>query len=127
MKKMSIVLFLAFVVFISCSFSESPSQVVKKFYSLAAKGKISDANNLISEDGKKMLAMWGMGTSPISKIRDTIKENGGIKNIEITSEIITAGGTATVGYIIRYKNGTSKVDNEKLIKENGKWRITVSK
>lgn len=109
-----------------CSLGNSPSGVVKDFYKYTANGKVNDAFSLITPEGQSVLTQWGGGTSAIAKLTEEFKKEGGLKSLEITSEQVT-GDTATVNFTIKYGNGTTKQDNEKLIKQDGKWKITVSK
>lgn len=110
----------------SCSSFDSPSTVVKEFYRFAEAGKVNDAYKLVTQDGKEMLSKYGGGVSAISKLTDEIKRKDGIKSIKILGEEIT-GDTANVKFELIYGDGTTKNGNEKLIKEQGSWRITVSK
>ncbi len=127
MKKLIVTLMSLMVLLITaCSSFDSPSTVVKKFYEYAEAGKVNDAYELITKDGKEMLQKYAGGVSALSDLTDEIKREGGLKSINIQSEEIT-GDTAKVVFVITYGNGTTKNDNEKLIKEQGAWKITVSK
>ena len=117
---------LVYLSIVACSSFESPSTVVKDFYTYAEAGKVNDAYKLVTDEGKEMLKKYGGGVSAISSITDKIKKKGGIKTIEILSEKIT-GDTANVSFRLTYGDGTIMEDNEKLIKEQGAWRITISK
>lgn len=109
-----------------CSGSNSPSGVVKEFYKYAAAGKVNDAFELISKEGQNMLNQHAGGTAAIAKLTKEINDKGGIKAIEILSEEVI-GDTATVKFAIKFGNGSTKQDNEKPVKEGGKWKLTVSK
>lgn len=110
----------------ACSSFDSPSTVVKHFYEYVAAGKVNDAYELIAKDGKLMLQKYGGGVSALSDSTQKLKGKGGLESIKIKSEEIT-GDTAEVEFSLTYGNGTTKNDNEKLVKENGSWKITVSK
>lgn len=110
----------------ACSSFDSPSSVVKKFYEYLEAGKVNDAYELIAKDGKEMLKQYGGGVSALSDLTSEIKNKGGLKAIKIESEEIT-GDMAKVVFVITYGNGTTKNDDEELIKEQKSWKITVSK
>lgn len=125
LRKMLVLLGLFFLV-INCSLAESPSKVVTNFYKLAADGKLNDAYELISKEGKELLKNLGGGAAAIGQLTQEIKNEKGIKKIEILNEEIQ-GDLASVKFRIAFGDGSSKEDTEKLIKENGKWRLVVSK
>ena len=127
MKKLTLIsLFvLSFFSISACSSFDSPSTVVKKFYSYIEAGKVNDAYELITKDGKEMLQKYS-GVSVLSDLTRKIKSKNGINEIKIKNEEIT-GDTAKVYFELWYGNGTKKDDSEELIKENGAWHITVSK
>lgn len=110
----------------ACSSFDSPSTVVKNFYEYVEAGKVNDAYELITKDGKEMLKQYGGGVSALSDLTRKIKNKGGLKAINIENEEIT-GDTAKVVFVITYGNGTTEKDNEALIKEQSSWKITVSK
>jgi len=109
-----------------CSLGNSPSGVVKKFYNYAAAGKVNDAFNMISNEGQNVLNQYGGGVSSVAKLTERIRSKGGIKSIKITDEQII-GDTATVKFIIKYGDGSTEQDDEKPIKQDGKWKLTASK
>jgi hypothetical protein len=110
----------------ACSSFDSPAKVVEKFYSYAEAGKVNDAYELLTKDGKEMLKKYGGGVSLLSDFTREIKQKGGIKSFEIKKEEIT-GDTAKVTIKLSFGNGTKKEDNEELVKEGHAWRIAVSK
>ncbi len=57
---------------------------------------------------------------------EDIKKKRGIKTFKIVKEDIT-GEMATVSFEIIYGNAETEKDNMKLKKEDGKWKINVSK
>ena len=117
MKKLIVTLMSLMVLSLTaCSSVDSPSTVVKKFYEYAEAGKVNDAYELITKDGKEMLQKYAGGVSALSKLTSEIKRKGGLKSINIQSEEIT-GDTAKVVFAIAYGNGTTKNDNEQLVKE----------
>ena len=127
MKRIIVTLIALMVLSVTaCSSFDSPSTVVKNFYRQIETGKVNDAYDLITKEGKEMLQQYGGGVALLSDQTRKIKGKGGIKVISIRSEDIT-GDTAKVAFTLTYGNGTTKNDSEELIKEKGVWRITVSK
>ncbi len=55
---------------------------------------------------------------------DEATRNGTIQKIEILKEEVRGEG-AEVDFRIHFKDGKTKDDDEPLIKEDGKWKITI--
>lgn len=126
MKKiMAAILLLAGFAISSCSSLDSPTAVVKSFYTYLGEGKVNDAFDLITEGGQKMLQKFG-GVSMLSNGTDKMKRKGGIKGISPLSESIT-GETAKVSIKLTYGNDSTDKKTENLIKEQGTWRIVLKK
>jgi len=127
MKKVIVtMLVLSSLIIIACSSFDSPSTVVEKFYAHLEEGKVNDASELFTKGGKEMLNQFGGVAMLSDKYTRTIKEKGGIKGINIQKEEIT-GDTAKVVGILIYGNDSKKNIDEDLIKEEGAWRIAVTK
>lgn len=127
MKKLvATLMFLMVLSITACSSFDSPSTVVNKFYEYVEAGKVNDAYELITKDGKEMLQKYAGGVSALSDLTRKIKGKGGLKSINIQSEEIT-GDTAKVVFVITFGNGTTENDNEELIKEQGAWKIYKEK
>lgn len=124
-KVISVLAVLAILMGCNLLSGNSPAKVVQEFHRLVEKGELSKAYELVSQSGKGLLAMAG-GAQGLSSGTNEIKQKGGIKNIKIIKEDVT-GEMATVNFEITYGNGSVKKDNEKLIKEDGKWKLDVSK
>ena len=105
---------------VGCSSSNNPSGVVKDFMKYTADGKMNEAVNLVTEQGQ------GLVTAFFPMMTAEIKKKGGIKAIDIIKEEIT-GDTATVTHIVKYGNGSTDEDSSKLTKQDGKWKLHVSK
>jgi hypothetical protein len=58
----------------------------------------------------------------LSEATRKIREHRGIDSIEITSEQVT-GDVADVSGTIKYSDGTSENFNQKLLKEDGDWKL----
>lgn len=125
MKKTSFFLMAFFCVIMAIAgcglFNQGPSSVVKNFnYSIEA-GKTEDAISLLSTKTKQMFGGKFYAYIPQKSVE--IKKKGGISSIE-TQENIT-GDTASVTYTVTYGDGSSEEEKADLIKEDGKWKLTV--
>ncbi len=119
----------AFFVLFSCggASSNSPSSTVKTFVDKMKNGEFEAAIACISLNGKemdqeskaKLTGLMAMGKAQSDK-----KE--GIKSLDILNEEIAAdGNTAKVKVKFTYGNGETNEEEYKLVKENGKWLITI--
>ena len=118
-----------FVIFIFMGIlgcGSSPSGTVKDFYKYVEKGEVNKASDLLSKPGKELLNQLGGANNALMHTNEDISKKGGIKNIEILNED-TKGDISNIKCQITYGNGSTKIDSEKLIKEDGKWKIAVSK
>jgi len=107
--------------------SGSPSSTVKTFIDKMAKGESEAAIACISSNGKemdqeskaKLIGLMAMGKAQSDKKQ-------GIKNLDVLNEVIAAdGNTATVKVKFTFGNGDTNEEDYKLVKENGKWLITI--
>lgn len=115
--------------FNSCSSSSSPGDTVVKLYDLMKANQtekvaalyVSDKGEKFSEaETKKIEGLVAMAVEEWNK-------KDGLKNIEITEEIIEEdGNSAKVKFVTNFKNGDSKNEKAKLIKIDGKWFIKIS-
>lgn len=82
---------------------------------------VSDKGEKFSEaETKKIEGLIAMAAEQWDK-------KDGLKNIEITEEIIEEdGNSAKVKFITNFKNGDSKNEKAKLIKIDGKWFIKIN-
>lgn len=118
------VLICAGMMFIGCGSggSSNPGDVVKDFYTYMTSGDLEKAFKLLPEKNQKNFQEGPAGLKPIAKM---FKVRDGIKAIEITKEDIS-GDTATVRFKIVSNSGkSSKEMKQKLVKENGKWKIAL--
>jgi hypothetical protein len=128
MKKRMFVLVVTIVMLVlcaNCQLSSGPGKTVKNFYSLVEAGEIDQALTLLSN---KMLRSIGKDKLKSGFAQETrrTKERGGINSMEITKEDVV-GESGEVNIKLQYGNGEKKADNVKLIKENGDWKIDMSK
>jgi hypothetical protein len=116
-----VLLISAALVLFGCGLFSSPSRATKNFYLAVEAGNLDEAIKLVANKSKsgmgeeKLRAMLGEATRKI-------KQHNGIDSIEITKEEIT-GEIADVLGTIKYKDGTSENINQKLVKENGDWKL----
>lgn len=102
-----------------------PAQTIKKFYGYLEAGKVDDAVNLLSARVLNVLSRDKLKSGLADGTRQ-VKSKGGIKSIDIAKEEVV-GETADVQSKVNFGNGESKTDKSKLIKENGEWKIDLSK
>ena len=130
MKKFSVllsVLFVGTILFMaSCGGgSNTPGDVVKSYYEKIEKGDSEGAIDLIdfgdkeltAEDKEKLVEMFDNGS-------ESIKENEGIKSIEVVEENISEdGNSADVKLKVIYGNDKDEDSQAKLVKVDGKWKL----
>ncbi len=122
---MSVVFIFMFAIISGCgSAGSGPGTTVEKYYQAVESGKSDAALKLFSskeledeDTKKKLLALIAMGT-------EEIKTKDGIKSIEIEKEEID-GDSAKVTAKVTYGNGKTDSQKVKLIKEDGKWKLTL--
>lgn len=109
----------------ACGVGGSPGSVIKDFYKKIDRGEVSSAMEFLSKTARTQFgdAMLQPGLNSLS---ETARSKGGIASVKITEEKVH-GETASVSFVITYKDGTTKSDSEKMIKEDGRWRIAASK
>jgi len=119
-------LFIIFIFMGILGCGSSPSGTVKDFYKYVEKGEVNKASDLISKPGKELMNQLGGANNALIHTNEVISKKGGIKNIEILNED-TKGDISNIKFQITYGNGSTTIDSQKLIKEDGKWKIAVSK
>lgn len=118
-----VVLTLGVLLLAGCS--KSPESTVESFYQAIAKGEITEAQGYVSA---QLVAMLGQGklSAALSGETGRIRACGGIKSVDVKlqgeGEVRT--GTAVVSYGGKCP---TKTENIKLIKEDGKWKISANK
>jgi hypothetical protein len=128
---MSVLLLGGLVLLNSCGggSSSSPASTVKEFSNKVEKGDFEGAITCIATDGKavdkeaknKLTLLLGMAKGEIDKKK-------GIKNMEVLSEAIEPDGkTATVKIKFTYGDGTTAEESNKLVMEEGKWKLSLQK
>jgi hypothetical protein len=104
---------------------KSPSDVVKAAYMAANDGNYSAAAGYLSKDAREAIES-GLGVliGGMKGAWDKATRDCTIDRIDILEETIRGEG-ATVRIKIHFKDGSSKKDNEKLIREDGRWKMTI--
>lgn len=118
----------AFILFASTLLSgcgKSPESSVESFYRALASGEITEAKSHVSAQLAGMLGEAKLSAA-LSGETEKIRACGGISNIQVSlvGEGEVRSGTVTVTY---KGNCQPKNEKTKLIKEDGKWKITSSK
>lgn len=104
---------------------QSPESTVENFYSSLASGEISEAKGHVSA---QLIGMLGEGklSAALSAETEKIRACGGIKNIEVKlqgeGEVRSGSTTVTFG-----GECPPRTEKTKLIKEDGKWKISANK
>ena len=109
--------------------SSSPAATVKEFSNKVEKGDFEGAIGCIATDGKavdkeakgKLTLLLGMAKGEVDKKK-------GIKDMEVLSETIDPDGkTATVKMKFTYGDGSVNEESNSLVKEDGKWKLSLQK
>ena len=105
--------------------SKSPESSVESFYKAISKGEITEAQGYVSAQLIGMLGPQKFSAALASE-SERIRACGGIKDIavKLQGEGEIRSGTTTVTY---GGDCAPKIEKTKLIKEDGKWKITASK
>jgi len=102
--------------------SDSPSDVVTKYYRAMEQGDVDAALSHYRPDHREEIRrMWLEGRAEI--LRKNLEQQGGIKRIEIPEEEIDED-TATVQYRITFGNGETVSSRSHLVKIDGRWNFT---
>jgi len=111
------------LVFISCGGGNSPSAVAKQFYAAAEKENFKAMGDLMEPESAQIMAalaekMEGSAGEE-GGMGEAVKEKGGIVNTEETID----GDTATVR--LTFKDEST--EELKLVRIDGKWKVTLAK
>lgn len=105
--------------------AKSPSEVVAAAYMAANAGEYSKAESYLSSELiNTMKSGLGALVGGMKGMWDETTRDGNIQRIEILKESIRGEG-AKVDFRIHFKDGKTKDNDEPLIKEKGKWKITI--
>ena len=108
----SFALIIGFTV-LGCGGGGSPSSVVKQLFTAIEKGDAKNLNELMTPESAAMMGMF------MEKAKGSMTEKGGITKTEETINGDTAVVKAT------FKDGST--DELKLVKVDGKWKVTIDK
>jgi len=92
---------------------DSPSSVARKFYTAVEKGDTKGIEQTATAETAELLAMFG------EKIKEGAAEMGKITD---TAEVINEDSAVVT---VTFDNG--KTEDLKLVKVDGKWKVTVDK
>jgi hypothetical protein len=113
---------------IACS-GEKPESVLQTFYQAVATGDAETAARQISysripagfraqADGKVRMLLGEM--------HSRIQANDGLDKIEMVAVNMAAGGkTAKIRTRLKFKNGKEHLQNHRLVREGGDWKIVL--
>lgn len=106
-------------------FGRGPGATIKAFLRAVEQGKTETALALVGRTSRSALGDEKL-TLAIGQGPATFAKDGGISRVVIESEEIR-GDTATVAVRTVFGNGTEERDDETLIREDGRWRVVISK
>ena len=103
----------------------SPSDVARQFWTAAEKGDFKTMTNLMDPESAEIMAALSEKMERAAEedeeggMSDSIKEKGGLVKTEETID----GDTATV----KLTFGDESTEDLKLVKTDGKWKVTLGK
>lgn len=127
MKKNLIFIFFVLVLVISlagCA-TATPTSAVKSFYNYINNGEYDKAVSMFSQNAVDMFGINKLG-SVVEMQASQVKAKGGVSRFEVTNEKVV-GNKAVVSYDIQYGNGQKDSGSINCVKEDGKWKIDISK
>lgn len=120
-------------IFAACSSSEKPGEAAKKYAQYVADGKYEKFVDAIAFDEtatpEQIKEQKDMLVALLQeKGQKGIDEKGGLKSVEIISEVIDADGSnAKVILLQTYGNGDTENANYDMVKKDGTWKMVVKK
>jgi hypothetical protein len=122
-----VLLFLLLSGLCACGLLQSgPGDTVKRFFRAMDGGRIEDAIQTLDPGLRQNLGDEKVRTVLAAQAEEMRRKHGGIASVQVEREEIR-GDLATVQVLIRFKDGSEKRDTEKLVRRDGRWRITMSK
>lgn len=102
-----------------------PAATVIRFIESVEEGQYEEAIGFVAAE---TLATYGRDKvrAVMVSARDQMERRGGIQSLETEAESIT-GDSATVRTAIVYGNGVRDTDMSRLRREDGRWKIVLSK
>jgi len=141
MKRVSVILSVVAItvslLLVSCgggggiSGGKSPSDIEMGFWKLIQKGSYDKAinywmDNSDNEDKAQKEQMKAMSAMFTEKLKQSMDEKGGLKDVKTSETISEDGMTATVEVFLTYGDGTTEEQTKKYQKIDGKWRMDSS-
>jgi hypothetical protein len=107
-----------------CSGS-SPSRTVKDFYGAIGRGDVETATAQMASRVIDQVGLNKLQQSIEFQVQ-AVEQAGGIKSVKITDEQIF-DDAALVTTQVDFGDGTSATETVQLVKEDGRWKIDISK
>jgi hypothetical protein len=118
------VIFVISIFVVGCGDGSSPADSIKEFY------KKVEKNDKSAIDHMSAIVVESMGEEKIEQALEEqskeIAEKEGIAKMEVLNEEIK-DETAKVELKITYGNGEEEVENIDMVKEDGDWKMSISK
>lgn len=131
MQRRQVALFLAVsaaTLLASCS-GGSPEETPAAFYKAAAAGEVDKAMEYVSFanfKAEEMVSAKGKVQMVVGRIQKTAASNEGLDKVELIESVLGEdGNSAKVKSRLVYKNGKDTTDTVNLVKDEGKWKITL--
>ncbi|WP_234265191.1 DUF4878 domain-containing protein [Hydrogenophaga sp. NFH-34] len=112
----------------SCS-GGSPENAPAAFYKASAAGEVDKAMEYVSFanfKAEEMVMAKGKVQMVVGRIQQTASSNDGLEKVEIIESVVGEdGNSAKVKTKLLFKNGKDKTDTVNVVKDDGKWKITL--
>lgn len=105
-----------------------PEAATTRFYKLVDGKKVDEAIEMFSTKdiaAEQMTTARGKFTTMIGQMQATMAANGGLDEVAIDNVEQANENSARVRSTLKFKNGKTKQDNMNMVREDGKWRISV--
>ncbi|MDR1423871.1 MAG: DUF4878 domain-containing protein [Azoarcus sp.] len=124
-RKLSVFWMSLFVLVLAACSPSAPEDVVKDFYKAVADNRVDDAVAYFSlQDVKEndLTVVKGKLQMVVGERYSRIQDNGGLESI--TTEVVEQqDDTARVKVELKFKNGKTKNESARLVKDSGKWKM----
>ncbi|RJP56946.1 MAG: DUF4878 domain-containing protein [Ignavibacteriales bacterium] len=123
--KLLVVASLLSFVFVNCGGPATPQDVVKDSFEMMANNDKAGVKDLLSSQVKALVDDKKLDEGINNKYEE-IKAKGGITNIEFLSEDIEEN-EANFKVRLTYGDGSTDDEKAKVVKEDGEWKLGISK
>lgn len=124
--KVFVIVLAASFIFVNCGGGPTgPKDVVVDSFEMMESGDKAGVKDLLSSQVKAMVDDKKLDEG-LDKKYDEIKEKGGIANIEFLSEDIQEN-EAEFKVKLTYGDGSESTEKAKVVKEDGDWKLGISK